>query len=477
MNWSTDLVPVSPDDAVFINPAAGPAAITANTAPVRDVRFGSDGRTGSGTVNHSAGTAQVDGWVRMGINSGSSGTYNLSGTGNLNINGRFYIAEQAGTTGNFVQSGGTTTINAGGGNAGLYVGNDGAGTFTMSSGTFTQAAAADPNNGDSWNRVAANGGSTGVFNLSGGTMSLDARTFLGANGTATLTQTGGVLEVRRGEVNIADAGTSTYNISAGTLRTLNAGSRLSVGQWDNGNGTLNVSGTGDVNIAGDLVVAAGRDGFPTTGLVAQSGGVVTVGDELILGESTTANGTYNLSGGTLNMTGGTIRRGVGTGTFNFTGGRLEDASVVQFALAQQGGVLAPGPSGGSGITTINGDYNMSSGGTLEISLLNPGAADQLAVNGLTNLAGILDLVPAEALALGSTFTILSNDATDPINGGFLNRPDDSTFTEDGNTFTINYQGGTDLNDVVLTVVPEPGSSLLLLSALGLGALRYRRRPV
>src|SRR3954462_4431465 len=81
-NWSTNITPTGGDDAAFINPAAGPAKITADIPVLRDVRFGDDStgaRTGSGVLNHSAGTATLNGWFRMGIVTGSGGTYNLSG--------------------------------------------------------------------------------------------------------------------------------------------------------------------------------------------------------------------------------------------------------------------------------------------------------------------------------------------------------------------------------------------------------------
>jgi len=453
-NWSTNLVPVLPDDAVFIDPAAGPATISADIPIPRDLRFGSDGRPGTGTVNHSAGTATLGGWFRMGVGgAGSGGTYNLSG-GTITSN-RYNVGESGGSIG---------TVNVSG--TGVLRQND-----------------VDINAEPTWNRIGQDG--NGTFNLSdSGTASFDSRTMLGAagtgNGTVNQTGAGSLFEVRRGDLTIADTGTGTYNISAGTLRTLNtSGESVVVGQWDNSNGNLNVSGTAQVQVGGDLVVANGNptNTAPSTGVVTQSSGVVQVGlgggGNLRIGVDPEANGTYNLSGGTLDLTGGNIVYGAGTHSFNFTGGRLQDVASTNFSLAQQGGVLAPGPSGGSGITTINGGYTMTDG-IMEISLFNAGAADQVAVNGSVSLSGTLDLVPDGALALGSMFTIVSNDGTDAIAGFFSNRPDDSTFFEDGNTFMIDYQGGTG-NDVVLTVIPEPGSTLLLLSALGL--LRYRRRTV
>src|SRR5688500_9157894 len=110
LNWSTDTIPVGdPIDAVFVNPAVGPASITANIPVPRDFNFGGDepNMPGSGTVNHTSGAANMFSWLRMGIGgptpAGQTNTYNLSGTGTMDIGGRIYIAESDGTNATFNQ--------------------------------------------------------------------------------------------------------------------------------------------------------------------------------------------------------------------------------------------------------------------------------------------------------------------------------------------------------------------------------------
>ena len=56
------------------------------------------------------------------------------------------------------------------------------------------------------------------------------------------------------------------------------------------------------------------------------------------------------------------------------------------------------------------------------------------------------------LTAGTVFTVINNTAATPIAGTFSNLPDGSTFTSNGNTYQVNYEGG-DGNDLTLTVIP------------------------
>jgi hypothetical protein len=265
-----------------------------------------------------------------------------------------------------------------------------------------------------------------------------------------------------------------YNLSGGTVQTLGTNREIQVGQWERSNAELNVSATGTMIAGGNLIVANSNPDAAasrTIGTVNQTGGTVQVGSDLIIANNINATGTYNLTGGRLNMTGGTVRFGLGIGAFNMSGGRLEDAGAVQFALNQQGGVLAPGASGAAGSTTISGNYDLAAPGTLEIELPAGGASDAITVNGGVNLLGSLDLVAAGAIPQGSAFTIVNNDGVDPVTGIFAGRPNGVPFLEDGNVYTVFYQGG-DGNDVV--VIPEP-TSLSIFGAAGIALLLRRRR--
>jgi hypothetical protein len=214
-----------------------------------------------------------------------------------------------------------------------------------------------------------------------------------------------------------------------------------------------------------------------------------------IGAGTNATGTVNMTDGL--MTANTVN--LDEGAFNLTGGRLA-VNTFNGTLDQQGGTLAPGVSSDTtslaGLTTVNGDYNLLSAGTLEIELFGAtpgGLYDQVAVNGLVDLnadagvGGILDVQLGFAPSIGDMFTILENDGLDPVTAAFLGLMEGDTFTEvfGGEVFTfgITYAGGTG-NDIVLNVaavsaVPVPPALWLfgtgLLGLLGI-ALRKSSGP-
>jgi len=138
------------------------------------------------------------------------------------------------------------------------------------------------------------------------------------------------------------------------------------------------------------------------------------------------------------------------------------------------GRIAPGElPGGPGTLNI-GALTLS--GTFEIDLHGTavGNYDRLSVTGTVALSGSVALnlglgyVPSAA----DSFTIILNDGTDAVSGEFAGKPDGWVFSAQGTFFAIDYQGG-DGNDVVLTVIPEPGSTALLVAGAVLVGARRR----
>lgn len=210
-------------------------------------------------------------------------------------------------------------------------------------------------------RIGQAAGSTGNFNLSGGTVYIDGVVgsgfangdlIVGDVGNATMTQTGGDLTATDEIIiGLADVSTATVSVSGGTFAT--TGRSILVG-FD-GNGTLNVSGTGAVTANFDMLV-----GFleGSTGTINQTGGTITAG---LLFTNSFTGGT----GSTVNMTqtGGTFEtriafvlgQGVGTTTFNHSGGIVN-------AMQGNGDVVVA--DGGGNTST----YNIS--GTAQVNALS-----------------------------------------------------------------------------------------------------------
>ena len=339
-NWSTDAVPGPSDNAMVNN--GGTAQITSDAPAVIDIRAG-DGAASTGTINHTAGAIRVNEWMRIGIG-GGTGTYSLSGTGNL------------------------TVQNA------LNIGEGGTGTLNVSGGTLTKLTPTLPtdNDGDQWFNVGFGQNGNGTFNLSGGTVQVNGpqNVFLVARGGAsgTVNQTGGTLNVD-GDTNIGDASdvgdVGTYNITGGTFTS----DVITVGAWDNATGNFNVSPGATVNA--ERFLSIGRPGVVgvSRGTLTQTGGDITAGG-IRLGtfgaNEGGAEGVYNMSGGTLrqpdvadlnnqeawNYIGhaGTSTTGMArSGTFNLSNGTVSLDSRTMLGNA-------PGSNG-----TVN-----QTGGSLEV---------------------------------------------------------------------------------------------------------------
>jgi hypothetical protein len=191
----------------------------------------------------------------LGYNAGSTGVYTMTG-GTLETNG---LAVGSGGTGQFKQSGGTVTlpnlnVNAnseyqlsGAGQLnvqGISVGNSagGIGTFTQSGGTVNTSGL----------QVGTNG--TGVYTLSGGSLTVPVTSvgpYAGVKGT--MNQTGGTHTFTTNLYvgNDADApGTSVYTLGAGTLTSPTAAIWVKPsGRIVQTGGTLKVA-FGDTNLDG-----------------------------------------------------------------------------------------------------------------------------------------------------------------------------------------------------------------------------------
>ncbi|MCW1913163.1 autotransporter-associated beta strand repeat-containing protein [Luteolibacter sp. GHJ8] len=301
-NWSTGTIP-GPDDFAWVGNGG-----TVQIAPGDPIWTTQDFRTGAGgaagTMDQTGGLVNITSWFRMGVDPGSTGTYNMSG-GVLNIR-----------------------------NARLNLGEKGAGVLNMTGGLIVhgngQLIAGNRDNGAESGPTA-----TGVINQSGGTFTNESEVWIGFG------------------VNGDNTDFGTFNLTGGTFNVR----RWFVMGRTGGEGVLNVSG------ANTLVAKSGEDGHMILGDVAggnnpkgtvnQNGGTVQLGSECWIGQTATATGIYNLNSGTIlaNNWFSSGRAG-GTGTFNMSGGNL---------VKTGGGSISIGGGGGASDGTWN-----HSGGLIEV---------------------------------------------------------------------------------------------------------------
>ena len=337
------------------------------------------GRSGTGTLNQTAGTITFGGWSAIGLDRGSEGTYNMSG-GLLQTRPEFdfdwYVGRQNSDSGNPALSAhGTLNVS-------------GTANFNM----LTDAANGDPGarNGMRLNVGAGHDFGTndaqGTVNITGGTLSVLSFT-VGDNGQATVTQNGGTVNVGQwmeiGQGNAADTvnNVASYTLNAGVINTqqIVAGTRraglLTVnggiinlgtdgttanpgwgdfavgrdgGGADHGNGHLVMTG-GTINATGKNFQIA-RGGPNTQGVVDQSGGAIFT-NQVTIGDNGATNAVINMSGGSLtNNDTYTVGNGGGTiGKLNVSNTANLNANVMQVGrnggrgeVRQTGGVVSAG---------------------------------------------------------------------------------------------------------------------------------------
>ena len=157
------------------------------------------GYSGTGAFTQTGGTNTITNKydLELGLNSGSSGIYNLSDTGQLSAGYEF-------------------------------IGRNGAGTFTQTGGT---------NIITNYFYLGLNSGSSGTYNLSGTGQLTASSECIGLYGMGTFTQTGGINTAI--DINIGNNG--TYTLTAGTLNV--SGVIENHGIWDlsNSSAVINAS--------------------------------------------------------------------------------------------------------------------------------------------------------------------------------------------------------------------------------------------
>lgn len=231
-------------------------------------------------------------------------------------------------------------------------------------------------------------------------------------------------------------------------------------------GILDISGTAQVNVTGDVTLARRTNNASTNVIGATvniDGGSLTIGGNLVEGTNANANAissVVNLSGGTLDLTGGAIA----VDNFNFTGGALKNVGAFTGDLHAQN-------DASFGFDDIDVSFTAASlTGTFTLGL----EAD-------------LSITLADGFTPGASLLLVENDGADSISGTFfsvngvsLGGGDTFTLVNDTGTYTATllYTAG-DGNDLGLNIslanIPEPATASVLVGVFTLGLSLTRRR--
>jgi autotransporter-associated beta strand protein len=425
-----------------------------------DLSVGTRGGTGQLVIN--SGTVNANSWMIVGETfNGVAGTGTVTQNGGdlrvgaVDNNGRLWIASRENANVNDPQASGTYTIHGGTlTTPEIQVGRHYTGTFNQTGGTV--------NVNDRESGLGAQAGSTGIYNMSGGTLNTTANFQIGRNGTGVFNQTGGIVNANNWPVVGRFAGSNgTLSISGGVFNQIGGANRLIVGE--EGTGVVNVSGDGLINSVAGLSLGHGVGGSGTVNL---DSGVIQA--PFIENGNATAPAKFNFNGGILrasqfegdyfrspNFANTEIEIKTGGAKFDTNG---FDVTINQ-ALSGLGGftkmgdgvLLLPNANTFAGDTTVKG-------GTLRLGAAGSLASPRIVVG----LSGTLDVafVPAFTLASGQT---LAGEGS-VIGDIFLGAGAQLSPGEDAGTLTLS----SGLNLEAAIAGANTDALLFELGAVGLG---------
>lgn len=440
---------------------------------------------GDASVLGNVGSIAVQrGFGYLGLNAGASGSATITGSGSEWTNSHELQVGVSGTGNLLIEAGGSATMHTG------YLG--------YSSGSTGEVVITGA--GSNWNSYmhsyVGNNGHGHLQVLNGGTMSsnygiiaqgyasissavIDGENSVWTNvgnfyvGSAGL----GTLEVTNGGAVVSDDGIIASNSSATGIATFTGlGStwtndeELRVGS--EGVGTLNIFD--GANVSSDIVNVARFAGSMGHSTIEGAGALLAIDSGLYVG------GTQNGEGGVGIVTindGGMVQVAGGNPAIIWASGTLAGAGGTLAANVTNHGIVAPGIS--PGMLTIDGNYEQSSSGELQIELAGLLAGDdydQLAVTGDVALDGLLDvsLIDGFELGLNQWFEILTTEGT--LTGTFSGLNNHSVVGNYGGVdlFIAYTSSGPDAGVALYTAVPEP-SGLLLAAIAGAGVFGLARR--
>ena len=473
------------------NTGTGTLTVNGDTALVEgnDIHIGGSdvptigGVAGNGTVNLQNGTIRSRAWSFVGRN-GGTGTLNVTG-GTYTSNGQFSVGF-AGGSGVVNQSAGIVDAPTTNDQGRIFIGRGGTGVYNLSGGTLSSAndftigdgggssgtliqTGGTMHNSGGWAFVGRTGGQ-GLYNISAGEAIVDGNMNIGfePGGVGTMNQTGGI--VRFNELpHIGRAGgNGTYNLSAGQMfvgdrAAGSADDDLVVGADFGSEGKLNMTG-GTLTVARWIFAGRAGNSGGGTGTINQSAGTVTSQGWMRLGEAPGAIGTYNLSGtGVASIGGGDADTGdddIVLGVDFGAQGILNVSDTSQLNAARD---IVAGFNGASGtMTQTGGDVNVNGAILLGRNGTSGGATGS---GTLTTTGGTLDvnvdMIAGFGLDAGGTATTVDGEinigGTANVNVTGNTIVGDAVFAGSTATGRMNQSGGS-LTTGGLIVAANPGAT-------------------
>jgi autotransporter-associated beta strand protein len=482
------------------NSTGGAGGGGGNGGPGREIGGGGGGGGAGG--DGAVVTSSVDNTFT--VTGGNGGGGGSGGPGSGNVLGEpqdgYPAAGGDGGVGLQVDGSGFTVTNSGsitGGNGGAGVGPGaggdglaGAGVTVVNSGAISAglgAGGTTPGNAIEFTGGANTLTLSGSWSLTGGIVldtSSTSVTFDQSNAQTVanaISGSGSVIQDGTGTLTLS--GVNTYSggtsLNAGTLAVDNdseplvkfvPSSALGTGGLAMADGTtLQIAGTESFVDFVNAITLSGTDTFDTNGLDVDTDfqGIISGTGKLIKDGVGTlwldATNTYS---------GGTIVKAGSLGVFG---------SIADSAVEVEEGALFGG-NGAAGAVTVDAGGTFAPGGsyTLAVASLSvasganfdeeieganpgtgfPGGYDQTIVqnNGTISLGGAtlnLSLIDGFAPTVGDTFAIIDNETGSAVSGTFAGLAQGAVLTSGGTLFAINYAGGSNNRDVVLTCVAQP----------------------
>ena len=399
-----------------------------------------------GIVNVDTGSSTIAGLIISGVNpqpsGGSNGVliigYNTGGRMEVRAGGkvfgyRGFLGANAGSFGSALV---TDTGSKWDATGSIWVGNSGSGTLEVLNGGSVTSS------GNGYLAFSNNTTGSATISGAGSSWSMSDHLYIGGNGVGP--GGSGQLVLQNGGT-VTAAGVILWNTS---FLTLGANATLN-GPFTAMGGAIQT--TNNITFANDFTLGAGdvevrTNGFNSTfsGVISGTGGLAKTGPgTLTLTGNSTYSGPTTVYSGKL-VVDGSIASAVTTINAGTT---LGGSGTVGGITINVGGILAPGDSPGR--LTVNGNYNQTSGGALNVEIggVTPGTGfDQVAVSGSATVGGTLNLSLVNGFRpnVGQTFAIITSSS------------------ETGNFSTINSSGFTVRSDasnagIVLTVTSVVGT--------------------